>query len=401
VNLPGKIDISEFAYALPDFRIAKYPLERRDKSKLLIYKEGLICQDFFNNLDNHLPFPSDLYLNNTRVIHARLIFRRPTGAFIEIFCLTPVDPMDYQRSFASENSCTWKCMVGNLKKWKDDSLQQSSVIKTQRIELIAEKVEVNTDSVLVRFTWNGKISFGEIMDELGKIPIPPYLNRDAEQVDNDRYQTIYSRPDGSVAAPTAGLHFTPEVFRSLEQKNIETHEITLHVGAGTFKPVKSENALDHSMHKEYFSIPMPVIENFARSDNPVIAVGTTTLRTLESLFWLAVKSVKQHSIARKLDQWEYTEFNTNIPKKEIFRQFYELLRAGESKEFSAETGIMIIPGYEFKIVNKLITNFHQPCSTLLLLVSAFIGEAWKDVYAYALENDFRFLSYGDSSLLSR
>jgi S-adenosylmethionine:tRNA ribosyltransferase-isomerase len=399
VRLLEKIDIRDYHYLLPDDRIAKYPLEQRDQSKLLIYKNGTIKEDHFKSLPNHLPYPCDLYLNNTRVIHARLRFQRSTGATIEVFCLAPYKPSDYQLAFSSEHSCVWKCMVGNLKKWKDETIELNSNIDNHPVGLLAEKIKVEREYVLVRFTWNRGLSFGQIIDRLGKVPIPPYLNRDSESIDDERYQTIYSQPEGSVAAPTAGLHFTPEVFTSLQRKSILMHEITLHVGAGTFQPVKCDNALDHPMHSEFFTVDYKIIERLATSGSPVISAGTTTLRALESLYWLAVKSITENKICTNLGQWEYSDLPASFSSKQAFTQLLELMASEKSVQFNAETSIMIVPGYEFRVVEGLITNFHQPESTLLLLVAAFIGQDWKKVYEYALANNFRFLSYGDSSLL--
>jgi S-adenosylmethionine:tRNA ribosyltransferase-isomerase len=393
------IDILEYDYELPEDRIAKYPLEHRDQSKLLVYNGGKIEQGKFVNLTNYIQPPCSLYYNNTRVIHARLKFRRKTGASIEIFCLKPVDPVDYQIAFASEQSCIWQCMVGNLGKWKDEVLQLDLKINDLSSSLYAEKLEIDNGFVHIGFSWSGPFSFGQIIEHIGKIPIPPYLNRDSEDIDNERYQTVYSKPAGSVAAPTAGLHFTTGVLESLQSKNISLNEITLHVGAGTFQPVKTQNALVHRMHSEYFTVRSETIEKLANSDIPLIAAGTTTLRALESLYWLAVKSVKHNMVCTSLDQWEYLELPSGLTSKKAFTDFHQIMLREKLTHFEANTAIMIVPGYEFCMVNGLITNFHQPKSTLLLLIAAFIGGDWKKVYTYAMENGFRFLSYGDSSLL--
>jgi S-adenosylmethionine:tRNA ribosyltransferase-isomerase len=290
-------------------------------------------------------------------------------------------------------------MVGNLKKWKSEILQLQVLIDDIELKLTAEKIETLDNSIIVRFCWNRNFSFGKILDEIGKIPIPPYLNRESEKIDNERYQTIYSQFDGSVAAPTAGLHFTPEVFEKLHKKNISTHEVMLHVGAGTFQPVKTEDVRNHKMHREYFSVGIETIKMLADNENPVIAIGTTTLRTLESIYWLAVKSIKENRLVTELNQWEYEDLKYPVPVKAAFDGLTEIMNKEKTENLTAYTSIMIVPGYQFKIVKGLITNFHQPQSTLLLLIAAFTDEKWKDIYSYALENNFRFLSYGDSSLL--
>jgi S-adenosylmethionine:tRNA ribosyltransferase-isomerase len=399
VGQSDKISIKEYNYLLDNQRIAKYPLDNRDESKLLIYKQGNISEDKFLNISKYLPEKSRLFYNNTRVIHARLKFQKSTGAFIEIFCLSPVNPIEYQLSFSQTESCTWNCMVGNLKKWKSEILQLQVLIDDIELKLTAEKIETLDNSIIVRFCWNRNFSFGKILDEIGRIPIPPYLNRESEKIDNERYQTIYSQFDGSVAAPTAGLHFTPGVFEKLHKRNISIYEITLHVGAGTFQPVKSEDARDHKMHKEFFSVSIETIKMLADNGNQVIAVGTTTLRTLESIYWLAVKSLKENRLVTELTQWEYKELKCSVPVKTALGSLVEYMKKEKIENLIASTSIMIVPGYQFKIVRGLVTNFHQPQSTLLLLIAAFTGEKWKDIYIFALENNFRFLSYGDSSLL--
>lgn len=395
------VDICDYDYLLPDERIAKYPLEQRDQSKLLVFNEGQIAESRFCNLADQLPASCDLFYNNTKVIHARLKFKRQTGAAIEIFCLKPFDPVDYQIAFSSEHFCIWQCMVGNLGKWKNDVLELNFGLNTQTNSLFAEKLEENQGNVLVRFSWSGQFSFGQVIEHIGKIPIPPYLNRDSEKIDDERYQTIYSKPEGSVAAPTAGLHFTKDVLASLQMQGISLNEVTLHVGAGTFQPVKSQNALTHLMHSEYFMIESAIIEKLISSDSPLIATGTTTLRALESLYWLAVKSIVKNDICTTLGQWEYNELPSGLTSKEVFIDFLKLMSRNKMAHLYASTAIMIVPGYKFHLADGLITNFHQPKSTLLLLIAAFIGESWKNVYSYAMENGFRFLSYGDSSLLLR
>jgi S-adenosylmethionine:tRNA ribosyltransferase-isomerase len=395
------ISISDYSYELPEEKIARYPLRKRDTSKLLVFRDGLITENRFNFLSSYLPEKSILFFNNTKVIHARLLFTRSTGASVEIFCISPADPQDYQAAFSSEKTVTWLCMVGNLKKWKQDSLSMTVRCRNRKVILVAEKISRLDDGVIVSFSWDDDISFGEIIDAAGRMPIPPYLNRPPEAIDEERYQTVYSKYDGSVAAPTAGLHFTPAVINEIRDKGISIHEITLHVGAGTFQPVKSENAMVHKMHRELFSVELSTINLLGKAEFAVIATGTTTLRTLESLYWLAVKSVRSGKVENSLEQWEYSQIQKEPPRTEVFRSFYDLLIRHNLGHYKAYTGIMIVPGYKFKVVDALITNYHQPKSTLLLLVAAFIGKGWKKVYDYALENDFRFLSYGDSSLLWR
>lgn len=392
------IPTEKFTYHLPDNRIAKYPLSKREASKLLLYSNKGIEHTPFSLLPSYLPENSILFFNNTRVIHARLKFKRSTGANIEIFCLSPAQPVDYQLSFSSSGSCSWYCMVGNLKKWKGDILKLSGELNARNFTLQANKIKLDQNGVLVNFKWDSEHSFGEIVEAIGVIPIPPYLNRDSEELDSTRYQTIYSKKDGSVAAPTAGLHFTPEVFEQLKKREISLNELTLHVGAGTFQPLKSKNARDHKMHSEFFTLSVDTIEKFIE-EKTTIATGTTTLRTLESLYWLAAKSISENKILTNLNQWEYKQINCPQSKKVIFQKFVNLLKKEKLESFSAYTSIMIVPGYQFKMVDALITNFHQPHSTLLLLIAAFIGEDWNKVYDYALKNEFRFLSYGDSSLL--
>jgi len=393
------INIKDFNYFLPDEKIAKYPLQQRDRSKLLLYRDNKITDDYFYNIANHLPGQSILFRNNTRVIHARLLFQKKTGAHIEIFCLSPSDPAEYQFSFSQTETCEWNCIVGNLKKWKNEILQLPVTINGVQINLKAENIGKELDKVKIRFTWNGEIGFGKLLDHIGNIPIPPYLNRKSELIDNERYQTVYSHFDGSVAAPTAGLHFMPDVFERLSLKEINVHDITLHVGAGTFQPVKSENALQHCMHCESFLINKRTIQLLAESQETIVATGTTTLRALESIYWLAVKSIEKGTIHSQLDQWENQKFEQNISRQTAFNGLYELMQKEKTETLIASTGIMIVPGYQFRVVNGLITNFHQPCSTLLLLVAAFVGKAWKNIYNHAIENNYRFLSYGDSNLL--
>lgn len=393
-----KIKISDYDYELPEARIAKHPMANRDESKLLLYRNGNISEDIFRNIENYIPEGSALILNNTKVVRARLNFKRSTGASIEIFLLEPITPADYAQSFGNHASVTWKCLVGNLKKWKNDILELS--IPQSNSSLYANKLKHLTEGVEVEFTWNNAdLSFAQIIELCGNVPIPPYLNRDSEEVDKDRYQTVYAHPEGSVAAPTAGLHFTNTVFDKLSVKSIKRHYVTLHVGAGTFKPVKAESVTEHEMHTEHFFVEKKFIESIVNTEGKLFVVGTTTLRTLESLYWLGVKAHNgQLEAPFFISQWE--PYNLpKLPLKESFKALLKHLNDRNMNVVSASTQIMIMPGYEIMTANALITNFHQPKSTLLLLVSALIGNDWKKVYKYAMENNFRFLSYGDSSLL--
>jgi S-adenosylmethionine:tRNA ribosyltransferase-isomerase len=395
------ISTQDYVYHLPDDRIAKYPLQDRDQSKLLIYREGLIEKDIFRNIDRYIPNQSQLFYNNTRVIQARLFFNKSGGTPIEILCLSPFQPPEYQTIFSQTENCVWECMVGNLKKWKTGSLQIGLVLNSESIILSAERAGMANNNVLVSFSWNGSFSFGKILDAIGNVPIPPYLNRGSELIDKERYQTIYSKFEGSIAAPTAGLHFTSEVFERLSKKQVSKHEITLHVGAGTFQPIKSQNALDHKMHSELFTVTRKTIETLSDMKGPILATGTTTLRTLESLYWLAVKSIVNKTLSFNLNQWEHTNLPASIPVKEAFNFLLSQMHSNDLETFTAQTEIMIVPGYTIRTIDGLITNFHQPKSTLLLLIAAFVGDSWKDIYKYALDNDLRFLSYGDSSLIWR
>jgi S-adenosylmethionine:tRNA ribosyltransferase-isomerase len=395
MTVAGKIKIASYDYSLPDVRIAKYPLKDRDLSKVLIYKKGRITEAVFNSLADILPPRSKLIFNDTKVIYARLQFQKVTGARIEIFCLEPVHPVDYEQSFQSGPGVRWKCMIGNQKKWKTGILQQKFNYKDKLLTLYAEQLE----SEIIKFSWDPpELSFSEILETAGTIPIPPYLNRKAETTDKNRYQTVYAHKKGSVAAPTAGLHFTPGLLRELRSKGFNQDKVTLHVGAGTFKPVSSETLEEHTMHTEHFSIRREFLAGLIKSKDPVIAVGTTSVRTLESLYWLGVKT-NQNDFRPVIDQWEpYSK----IPEQSSTESLQSLLNYMIDKNLDhleASTRIIIVPGYRFRLINGLITNFHQPKSTLLLLIAAFIGNNWKKVYDYALNHDFRFLSYGDSSLL--
>ena len=389
-----QIHIKDYSYDLPEERIARYPLDERSNSKLLISEHGKnINHIVFKDIDSSLPSGSHLIINNTKVIFARLIFRKKTGSKIEIFCLHPLTPSDYESAFSVQNSCTWKCMVGNLKKWKEEILE----LQVNNIHLYAEKITVNDKHVEVRFKWDEENSFGEILNQAGVIPIPPYLNRNSEIIDKERYQTIYSQFKGSVAAPTAGLHFTEDVFQKLEKKNIFRLPLTLHIGAGTFQPVKSENAMEHTMHSEDIIITRELIQKLLLNKTN-ISTGTTSTRTLESIYWLA-HLIHDNKIITDIPQFVYRNLKGTFSRTGALQVILDFMIRNDLQEFSVPTQLMIIPGYKFMMTDILITNFHQPGSTLLLLIAAFTGERWKEIYKYALENDFRFLSYGDSSLL--
>lgn len=391
-----QINISDYNYELPDERIAKFPLEKRDLSKLLTYTSGKVSTNIFNSLPEILPSSSCLVFNNTRVIQARLEFFKSTGSRIEIFCLEPQEPSSYELSLSSTQSCVWKCMVGNLKKWKTEILKKE--IGNNNLILQAERLETNGNTSFIKFSWNNGVSFAEVLDLLGELPIPPYLNRKTQESDKTTYQTVYSKVKGSVAAPTAGLHFTSEVIFSLHSKGIKTMELTLHVGAGTFQPVKAEEIGGHSMHAEKVEVSREFIQNLIENLGNIVAVGTTSVRTLESLYYLGVQL---HNGDTKLlvNQWEPYESKKVLSARESLEAILNYMDETQSNILYATTQIMIVPGYKFNIVNILITNFHQPKSTLLLLLAAFVGEKWRELYKYALENDYRFLSYGDSSLL--
>ncbi len=402
-----RLRISDFDYILPDEKIAKYPLEKRDSSKLLLYKNGEISSSVFSSLPEYLPSNSLMIFNNTRVIHARLLFRKNTGAQIEVFCLSPAEPSDYALSFQQRERCSWHCMIGNAKRWKDDVLQLKIGRENgEAITLIAEKKEVNKNEVTVEFSWDDpSVTFSDLLETVGKLPIPPYLNRPAEESDNETYQTVYSRIEGSVAAPTAGLHFTDEVMNALRRKGVKTDEVTLHVGAGTFKPVKSQTVYGHEMHTEFISVPRKVIADMYENENPLIVVGTTSMRTIESLYYIGRKlhfnpDLCPHELT--VSQWEpYEKENESesISPKQALKNILDYLDRSHTDQLISATQIIIVPGYTFHFVDGLITNFHQPQSTLLLLIAAFVGNEWRNIYEYALTHNFRFLSYGDSSLL--
>lgn len=397
------IRIKDYNYELPEARIAKFPVPGRDRSKLLIYNKGVISEDVFFNIKNYLPEGSLMIFNNTRVIQARIHFRKSTGALLEVFLLEPARPSDYELMFQTNGECSWLCMIGNLKKWKEGTLTRLLEIKGRKIILTATRKHEQGTSHWVDFSWNdADVTFADILENAGELPIPPYLNRETEESDKETYQTVYSKIKGSVAAPTAGLHFTDAVLRSIDDRGIEREELTLHVGAGTFKPVKSEDISGHDMHTEYISVRRSTIEKLIKHGASAIAVGTTSVRTLESLYYVGVKLDEYPNATEEqlhIKQWEPYETDTTIPPVKALRNIIEFLDRNNISVFHGSTQIIIAPGYEYKIVKMLITNFHQPQSTLLLLVSAFVHGDWKNIYNYALEHDFRFLSYGDSSLL--
>ena len=397
------IELDDFDYDLPSERIAQYPVKERDRSQLLIYKGNKISKDIFRNIDDYLPSDSLLVFNNTRVIRARILFRKDNGATIEVLCLEPVLPIDYETSFSSIEPVEWKCMIGNLKKWKSGILMTSFIYNGNLYNLNAERLKYENEAWRIRFNWNCPgISFGVVIEAAGHIPLPPYINREDISEDIERYQTVYSSIKGSVAAPTAGLHFTNRVFEKFKKKGIKSIEVTLHVSAGTFQPVKSKNILGHKMHCEHFFVTANTIELLLENQGKIIPVGTTSVRTLESLYWLGVKLIYDPTGCRSelsLGQWEAYNMETNVTVKESMKALLIFLKQNNLSYIHASTSIMIITGYDFRMINGMITNFHQPRSTLLLLISAWLGNNWKRIYRFALENDFRFLSYGDCSLL--
>jgi len=396
----SNIKISEYSYLLPDHRIAKYPLPERDSSKLLIWKQGKIAEDTFRYIAGHIPQGSKLIFNNTRVIHARMFFRKESGAKIEVFCLEPIEPADHQLSFQQAHRVVWRCMVGNAKRWKNETLSRTILAGSQSVLLEVKKITKEKNTFLIEFTWTAKVSFAELIEAAGTLPIPPYLNREPVPADEDTYQTIFAKNDGSVAAPTAGLHFTDAVLSDLKHRNITTGEVTLHVGAGTFTPVKSETIAGHTMHHETIVVSRNLIEELITSNQRIIAVGTTSVRSLESLFWLGQKINNPALVTNHLEvkQWEPYKVTSQYNKQKALQNIIDYLNTNNLDTLHFSTQIIIVPGYNFRITEGIITNFHQPQSTLILLISAFLGSGWKKVYDYALENNFRFLSYGDSNL---
>lgn len=407
MHTPQQIHISDYAYALPDDRIAKYPLAERDASKLLIYRGGQIRETLFRHLPDCLPDGALLVFNNTRVIRARLLFRKDTGAMIEIFCLEPALPSDYEQSFAQTDHCTWHCLVGNSKRWKSGQLHTTVTVGGEPVTLSAERVSVAGEAGdLVDFHWdNPRCTFAEVLEAVGVLPIPPYLHRETEAQDLQTYQTVYSKVKGSVAAPTAGLHFTPAVLAELDARGMEREEVTLHVGAGTFRPVKSDTIGGHAMHTEHFAVTRRTVDRLLAKPEHVIAVGTTSVRTLESLYYIGCALARDgadESADEAFTVGQWTPYGADAPTltaEEALRAILRYLDRRGIDRLWATTQIIIAPGYPFKIVRGMVTNFHQPQSTLLLLVSAFVGGDWRTIYDYALSHDFRFLSYGDSSLL--
>jgi S-adenosylmethionine:tRNA ribosyltransferase-isomerase len=399
------IYIDEYNYPLPDERIAKYPLAKRDASKLLVYKNQKITESVFSSVSDFLPHNALLVYNNTRVIQARLLFKKDTGASIEVFCLEPLQPADYAQSLGSTTECVWKCMIGNLKKWKEGKLSKQIELAGEKCTFTAERHQTEGNTHSVKFSWdNAAIHFADILENAGELPIPPYLHRKTEESDLTTYQTVYSKIKGSVAAPTAGLHFTEDVFESLKPKQITIEEVTLHVGAGTFQPVKTRDIAEHHMHTEVISVQRSTIENLLKQLGNIVAVGTTSVRTLESLYYIGSSPLnppKGDLHVLHVDQWAPYQTKDKLTTREALQNIIDYLETNNLTTLHAETQIMIKPGYKFRVVDGMITNFHQPKSTLLLLVSAFVGGNWKQIYDYALENDFRFLSYGDSSLLMK
>jgi len=458
---PKHIHIEDYNYPLPDERIAKYPLAQRDSSKLLIYQQGKVSEDTFHNIPNYLPKGALMVFNNTKVIQARLHFRKESGALIEIFLLEPAFPIEYQENFSSKEKCNWYCLVGNSKKWKGGALYHDVEVNGKIVRLSAERIGTHGTSQEIYFEWSaplsspqggkkqtesysnlsplgeseGAVSWAEILDAMGELPIPPYLNRDTEESDKTTYQTVYSKIKGSVAAPTAGLHFTDNVLQALDQQGIDREEVTLHVGAGTFKPVKSEEIGGHDMHTEHIAVRRQTIEKLLAHGGEAIAVGTTSVRTLESLYYMGVSAPLSSTLGAKtqsesqnnlsplgepegaelhVPQWMPYEYRERCEQEgrapmstvEALQNLLDYMKQNHLDILHANTQIIIAPGYEYHIVKRIVTNFHQPKSTLLLLVSAFINQPrlgyqgdWHTIYDYALAHDFRFLSYGDSSLL--
>ncbi len=395
------INLEDYNYDLPDERIAQFPLPERDKSKLLVYRDGKISESVFKNIADHIPRDSFLVFNNTKVINARLFFRKKTGAKIEIFCLEPADNIAVEKAFAERDSSEWICLVGNASKWYGEVLEKKITAGGEECILYAEKLSNDSGNFRIKFTWSVKdLSFSEVIHGAGLIPLPPYIKRMPEKGDSDRYQTVYADAEGSVAAPTAGLHFTKTVLAGIQDRGISTGNVTLNVGAGTFKPIKAKNVLEHSMHCESFTVSRDFLNAlYENSGRKIAAVGTTTVRTLESLYWMSVLDKQKSGFV--LGQWEvYGRENDALPEfKVAIKKLIDYLDYNDEHYINGSTGIMIVPGYKYRVIDILITNFHMPCSSLLLLVSALTGDGWKDIYDYALDNDFRFLSYGDSSIL--
>ena len=397
------IRIKDFDYPLPDDRIAKFPLPERDHSKLLVYRQGCVSEDHFYHLPAYLPAGALVVCNNTKVIQARLHFRKETGALIEVFLLEPFAPADYEQMFQRRGHCEWLCLVGNLKKWKEGTLRLAVTMGGIQVVLTATRLETHATSHRVAVAWaTPQLSWAELLEAVGELPIPPHLNRATEESDKETYQTVYSKIKGSVAAPTAGLHFTDRVLADLDAHGLEREELTLHVGAGTFKPVKSEEIEGHTMHTEFISVGRRTLERLIAHDGEAIAVGTTSVRTLESLYYMGAKLIARPDLSEEqlhVTQWEPYETHPEVTTVEALRALLDYLDRHDLPALHSSTQIIIVPGYQFHVVKMLVTNFHQPQSTLLLLVSAFVKGDWRKIYDYALARDFRFLSYGDSSLI--
>ncbi len=394
---PQFLKIEDFNYELPDEKIARFPLEQRDASKLLVYRNGIISDKNFTDISNEIKPETLLVFNNSKVVNARLFFKKETGGVIEIFCLAPDSRYsDVTVAMQQKQQVYWQCLVGGAKKWKEGSVITLTINDLKLDAEIAEKTE---DGFIILFKWNLPISFAEVLDVCGNLPLPPYLNRDAEDEDKNRYQTTYAKYEGSVAAPTAGLHFTDKIFAQLKDKNIQTEQVTLHVGAGTFKPVKTDTMQEHIMHYELFDVDIDFLQRIINHKTGIICVGTTSLRTVESLYWIGVKLLQQDDSLLSLSQWECYSLPQNISRNDALNALIDYLKKNNITKAVAKTQIIIAPGYTLRIANGIVTNFHQPKSTLLLLIAAIIGDNWKAVYKHALENNYRFLSYGDSSLL--
>ena len=402
-----EIHIEDYNYGLDEGRIAKYPLPERDSTKLLHYqageKTGLIEEKCFRDLPDLLGPDTLMVFNDTKVVPARLHFQRESGAHIEIFCLEPTAPAEYNLAFGTLSECSWKCVIGNAKKWKDDVLKLYNPafdVSLEALSLRAKLLHRDGQTGIVHFSWEGGVPFSKVLEMAGTVPIPPYLNRESEEVDTLRYQTVYAHIRGSVAAPTAGLHFTEAVLNRLKEKGIEMETVCLHVGAGTFLPVKSSLVSEHPMHREPFVVSKSLIERLARKDGPLLAVGTTSVRTLESLYYIGV-SCLERGVPEDVEQWAPYTREYPYSTEEALQAIVKYLDDNKLDALVAGTRIIIVPGFQFRLVDKLVTNFHQPESTLILLVSAFVNGDWRSIYDFALKNNFRFLSYGDSSLLER
>ena len=404
MNHPGAINISDFTYDLPAERIASEPLSNRSLSKLLVYNNAVITDAVFTDIHSYLPKDTTLVFNNTKVVKARLYFQKSTGALIELFCLEPEKGVTVEESFIQRESTRWICMVGNSKKWKDEVLNRTINTGNVEFNFTAKRINQMGQESLIEFSWdNNQISFSEILEFAGELPLPPYMNRKATDEDKVRYNTVYAVHEGSVAAPTAGLHFSEELLQDLKSKNVNMLQVLLHVGAGTFKPVKSDTMQEHEMHAERIKVSIETIQELIdqKSNRKIIAVGTTSVRTLESLYWMGVQLLNNRIPTDDfyITQWEAYETQNVFSVVDALNALLDYAKKKEIEFIEGFTQIIIAPGYQFKIVDGLITNFHQPQSTLLLLVSALIGDNWRKVYKHALENDYRFLSYGDSSLL--